>query len=100
MFDDLLAGKDRFVVLWSIQDHISSLATDTAAAKSSSKVSGSNEKPMESPEVGARGVFQGHDDTVEDVTFCPSKYLTSHLFFCCPNIDVFLKFRILDLGSS
>lgn len=81
----LLAGKDRSVVLWSIQDHISSLSTETASGKSpgssnannkqSSKGSGTNDKPMDSPSIDPRGVFQGHDDTVEDVTFCPSRYL-------------------------
>lgn len=83
----LLAGKDRSVVLWSIQDHISSLSTDTASGKSpssganskqSSKVTGTNEKPADSPSIDPRGVFQGHDATVEDVTFCPSRYLLLH----------------------
>ncbi|KAM3383360.1 G2/mitotic-specific cyclin S13-6 [Capsicum galapagoense] len=33
----------------------------------------SNPKPSaESPTVQARGIFQGHDDTVDDVQFCPS----------------------------
>ncbi|KAK4771978.1 hypothetical protein SAY86_013753 [Trapa natans] len=77
----LSGGKDRSVVLWSIQDHISSLSTDTALGKSPSpsinskqspKVTGNNDKPMDSPSIDPRGVFQGHDATVEDVTFCPS----------------------------
>ncbi|KAF3637724.1 hypothetical protein FXO37_24746 [Capsicum annuum] len=34
----------------------------------------SNPKPSaEGPTVQARGIFQGHDDTVEDVQFCPSR---------------------------
>ncbi|KAE8683191.1 WD-40 repeat-containing protein MSI4 [Hibiscus syriacus] len=37
-------GKDKSVVLWSIQDHIS----------------------------GPHGIFYGHEDTVEDVAFSPS----------------------------
>lgn len=66
------------MVLWSIQDHISSLAepsskspvssTPNSGGKSSIK---SGEKNAES--LGPRGVYQGHGDTVEDVQFCPSR---------------------------
>ncbi|KAL2493235.1 WD-40 repeat-containing protein MSI4 [Abeliophyllum distichum] len=56
----LSGGKDKSVVLWSIHDHISSLA-DRGAVRSS-----------DIPTVQARGIFQGHRDTVEDVQFCPS----------------------------
>ncbi|CAN6457111.1 unnamed protein product [Victoria cruziana] len=72
-------GKDMSVVLWSIQDHISAAALDSSSAKQgtsnskqSSKSSGPNEKLSESPSIGPRGIFKGHSDTVEDVTFCPS----------------------------
>lgn len=61
------------MVLWSIQDHISSTATDPkseANAKQNSK-SGEGERTADGPSVGPRGIFQGHEDTVEDVTFCP-----------------------------
>uniref|UniRef100_A0A7N0UZX9 Histone-binding protein RBBP4-like N-terminal domain-containing protein n=1 Tax=Kalanchoe fedtschenkoi TaxID=63787 RepID=A0A7N0UZX9_KALFE len=75
-------GKDKSVVLWSIHDHISSLAADAGSAKSS-KSGGSSSKstsmaptgsdmPVERPSIGARGIFLGHKDTVEDVQFCPS----------------------------
>ncbi|KAG9143290.1 hypothetical protein Leryth_010215 [Lithospermum erythrorhizon] len=63
----LSGGKDKSVVLWSIQDHISTLAVDQGARKSP----GSN-KQADSQTVQAREVFKGHEDTVEDVQFCPS----------------------------
>lgn len=75
-------GKDRSVILWSIHDHISTLATDPGSAKSSgtggiktSKGDGSDDSPSSSPSIQARGTFQGHENTVEDVQFCPSRYL-------------------------
>lgn len=52
------------VVFWSIQDHISSLAAEGGAA---------NGKPTDGSTVQARGVFHGHEDTVEDVQFNPSR---------------------------
>ncbi|RZC89699.1 hypothetical protein C5167_035694, partial [Papaver somniferum] len=60
-------------VLWSIQDHISAVDQGSAklpGSKTPSKVAG--EKASESPWVGPRGIYQGHDDAVEDVQFCPS----------------------------
>ncbi|KAM7480551.1 hypothetical protein LguiA_028764 [Lonicera macranthoides] len=75
----LSGGKDKSVVLWSIHDHISSLATEPGATKSpgsgaakTPKGSGSDEKPLDGPSIQARGIFKGHGDTVEDVQFCPS----------------------------
>ncbi|KAK1422511.1 hypothetical protein QVD17_25686 [Tagetes erecta] len=71
----LSGGKDKSVVLWSIQDHISTLATDTGAGSNdgkSPKSGGNDDKPTESPKIQARGIYQGHQDTVEDVQFCPS----------------------------
>ncbi|GJX54102.1 WD40 repeat-containing protein MSI4-like protein [Tanacetum coccineum] len=67
----LSGGKDKSVVLWSIHDHISTLATDSGNGGKSPK-SGTDDKPTESPKIQARGIFKGHDDTVEDVQFCPS----------------------------
>uniref|UniRef100_A0A2P2KLG3 Uncharacterized protein MANES_16G101900 n=1 Tax=Rhizophora mucronata TaxID=61149 RepID=A0A2P2KLG3_RHIMU len=88
----LSGGKDRSVVLWSIQDHITSFAADKAAAKSPGsfgsiikKTGDGNDKAADSPSVGPRGVYQGHKDTVEDVTFCPSRYLAwllDHFVIC------------------
>ncbi|KAL3535616.1 hypothetical protein ACH5RR_004077 [Cinchona calisaya] len=65
----LSGGKDKSVVLWSIHDHISASATDASKATGSA---GSIVKTADNTPVGPRGVFQGHDDTVEDVQFCPS----------------------------
>jgi histone-binding protein RBBP4 len=62
-----ISGKDKTVVLWSIEDHITSAATD------SNKSGGSITKTADSPTVGPRGIYSGHEDTVEDVAFCPSR---------------------------
>lgn len=79
----LMAGKDKLVVLWSIQDHISASATEPSSTKApgtpsggsiikpTSKTSGSS--VADDPSIGPRGVYQGHEDTVEDVQFCPSR---------------------------
>ncbi|KAI3737703.1 hypothetical protein L2E82_27713 [Cichorium intybus] len=79
----LSGGKDKSVVMWSIHDHISTLATRTG---------GSNESPV----IQARGVFQGHDDTVEDVQFCPS----SEQEFCSVGDDSCLILWDARTGSS
>ena len=71
----VVTGKDKSVVLWSIHDHISTLATDSGAGSNGGKSPKADDKPTESPKVQARGIFQGHRDTVEDVQFCPSRYL-------------------------
>ncbi|KAH0652048.1 hypothetical protein KY290_032707 [Solanum tuberosum] len=65
----LSGGKDKTVVLWSIQDHISTLA---ANAPKSAGSGGSIIKSADNPSIGPRGIFHGHADTVEDVQFCPS----------------------------
>ncbi|RWV89735.1 hypothetical protein GW17_00048101 [Ensete ventricosum] len=46
----------------------------SSAADSSGKQppKAGNEKRLDSPTVGPRGVYQGHEDTVEDVQFYPS----------------------------
>lgn len=82
-----MTGKDKSVVLWSIQDHVSVLAAEPGSTKSTasggtnsknaSKSGGNGDKPLESPSIGARGIYLGHEDTVEDVQFCPSRYLAS-----------------------
>lgn len=69
-----MAGKDKCVVLWNIQDHVASLATEAGSnAKQGSKAGGNNEKAKGGPSIGPRGIYQGHADTVEDVQFCPSR---------------------------
>ncbi|XP_019436497.1 PREDICTED: WD-40 repeat-containing protein MSI4-like [Lupinus angustifolius] len=65
----LSGGKDKLVVLWSIQDHIATLSEAGSNSKQGSKT---NERAKVSPSIGPRGIFQGHEDTVEDVQFCPS----------------------------
>lgn len=76
-----VAGKDKSVILWGIHDHISTLAADPRSTKSSgtggiknSKGERSDDAPSSSPSVQARGTFQGHEATVEDVQFCPTRY--------------------------
>lgn len=66
----LSGGRDKSVVLWSIQDHVSTLTTDAATKPAGS--SGSVIKSADNSSIGPRGIFQGHEDTVEDVQFCPS----------------------------
>ncbi|PIA64329.1 hypothetical protein AQUCO_00100066v1 [Aquilegia coerulea] len=69
----LSGGKDKSVVLWSIHDHITASATDSGSGKSPASASKSGgDKAPDSLAVGPRGVYQGHEDTVEDVQFCPS----------------------------
>jgi hypothetical protein len=70
-------GKDKSVVLWSIQDHISALGDsskiESSPGASASKLSSKTGNEKDSPKVDPRGVFHGHDSTVEDVQFCPSR---------------------------
>ncbi|CAL9774789.1 unnamed protein product [Musa acuminata subsp. burmannicoides] len=76
----ILTGKDKSVVLWSIHDHISSLSESLSKLPVSSTPNSTGKQPTKagnvkssgSPTVGPRGVYQGHEDTVEDVQFCPS----------------------------
>ncbi|XP_050381128.1 WD-40 repeat-containing protein MSI4-like [Argentina anserina] len=102
----LSGGKDKSVILWSIHDHISSLASDPASARSpgsggskakhASKGGGSIDKPTNSPSVEPRGTYQGHEDTVEDVQFCPS----SAQEFCSVGDDSCLILWDARSGSS
>nr|GEX33972.1 hypothetical protein [Tanacetum cinerariifolium] len=62
----LSGGKDKFVVLWSIQDHISTLPGGDSTNRAVSIV-----KTADSASLSLRGIFQGHMDTVEDVQFHP-----------------------------
>ncbi|KAE8715226.1 WD-40 repeat-containing protein MSI4 [Hibiscus syriacus] len=71
----LSGGKDKLVVLWSIHDHISTLAKEQGPTKSAGSTSTSTKhasKGVNGPSIEARGIYQGHEDTVEDVHFCPS----------------------------
>jgi len=100
----LIAGKDKLVVLWSIQDHITSSASDPATKSPGSggsiikKTGDGSDKATDGPSVGPRGIYQGHEDTVEDVAFCPSRYLTwpwlnacSHLIVYCLSIQCIIS---------
>jgi len=69
----LLLGKDKSVVLWSIQDHITTIGTDSKSSGSIIKQTGEGTDKNESPTVGPRGVYHGHEDTVEDVAFSPTR---------------------------
>jgi histone-binding protein RBBP4 len=60
--------------LWSIQDHISALGDSSSSPRASgSKQSVKTTNEKENPKVDPRGIFHGHDNTVEDVEFCPSR---------------------------
>lgn len=85
-----MAGKDKLVVLWSIHDHISTLAAELGSAKSPGS---GGAKPLDTPSIQARGTFQGHEDTVEDVQFCPSRFLACHseiYLLCLDNSNLHL----------
>ncbi|QCE13515.1 WD-40 repeat-containing protein MSI4-like [Vigna unguiculata] len=92
----LSGGKDKTVVLWSIEDHITSAATGGSIIKPNSKSGETNDKTAESPSVGPRGIYCGHEDTVEDVTFCPS----SAQEFCSVGDDSCLILWDARVGSS
>ncbi|XP_021807190.1 WD-40 repeat-containing protein MSI4 [Prunus avium] len=102
----LSGGKDKTVVLWSIQDHISGATTDPAATKSpgsggsiikqNSKPGDGNDKAADGPSVAPRGIYYGHEDTVEDVAFCPS----SSQEFCSVGDDSCLILWDARVGSS
>ncbi|KAK4257785.1 hypothetical protein QN277_007326 [Acacia crassicarpa] len=94
----LSGGKDKSVVLWSIQDHISSAATDpkSSESKQNSKSGEGNDKTADGPSIGPRGIFHGHEDTVEDVTFCPF----SAQEFCSVGDDSCLILWDARVGSS
>ncbi|KAL6585826.1 WD-40 repeat-containing protein msi4 [Orobanche minor] len=89
----LSGGKDKSVVLWSIQDHVSTLATDATQTAESAR---SIVKAADNSTVGPRGVFQGHNDTVEDVQFCPS----SSQHFCSVGDDSCLILWDARIGSN
>ncbi|XP_059634823.1 WD-40 repeat-containing protein MSI4-like [Cornus florida] len=90
----LSGGKDKSVVLWSIHDHISTLTTDASTKPVES--AGSIIKAADNSSIGPRGIFQGHEDTVEDVQFCPS----SAQEFCSVGDDSCLILWDARTGSS
>ncbi|KAK6273594.1 hypothetical protein POUND7_010677 [Theobroma cacao] len=93
----LSGGKDKSVVWWSIQDHITTTATDaTKSPGSGGSIIKQNDKAADGPSVGPRGIFCGHEDTVEDVTFCPS----SAQEFCSVGDDSCLILWDARVGTS
>lgn len=96
----LSGGKDKSVVLWSIQDHISTAATSPGSGgsiiKQNTKPGEGNDKAADGPSVGPRGIYLGHEETVEDVTFCPS----SAQEFCSVGDDSCLILWDARVGSS
>ncbi|CAN8326514.1 unnamed protein product [Cochlearia groenlandica] len=68
----LSGGKDKSVVLWSIQDHITRSAMNSKSLVSSFNQTGEDGTNTGGRSVGPRGIYHGHENTVEDVTFCPS----------------------------
>ncbi|PON50471.1 WD repeat containing protein [Parasponia andersonii] len=93
----LSGGKDKSVVLWSIQDHISAAATGSGGSIiKNTKPGEGNDKSADGPTVAPRGIYYGHEDTVEDVTFCRS----SSQEFCSVGDDSCLILWDARVGSS
>lgn len=92
----LSGGKDKSVVLWSLQDHISSLSDGPATPGSISKQNTGEEKNSENPKIAPRNVFHGHQDTVEDVQFSPF----SAQEFCSVGDDSCLIFWDARVGTD
>lgn len=74
----LSGGKDKRVILWSIDDFTTS-AKDPSSSKpvtptgGKQKGSGASQSSLpDSTRVAPRGIFKGHSETVEDVQFHPS----------------------------
>nr|XP_043627707.1 WD-40 repeat-containing protein MSI4-like [Erigeron canadensis] len=85
----LSGGKDKYVILWSIHDHISTLSGEPGST-------GSIVKTADNASLGPRGIFQGHTDTVEDVQFCP----TSAQEFCSVGDDSCLILWDARIGTK
>ncbi|GMI88551.1 MULTICOPY SUPPRESSOR OF IRA1 4 [Hibiscus trionum] len=88
----LSGGKDKLVVLWSIEDHM----TSSSGGSIIKKPGEGNDKADDGPSVGPRGIFCGHEDTVEDVAFCPS----SPQEFCSVGDDSCLILWDARVGTS
>ncbi|KAF6152287.1 hypothetical protein GIB67_005941 [Kingdonia uniflora] len=67
-------GKYKSVALWSIEDYITASAIESGSKSiASAKQTSKTEKSEDSITVGPPGIYHGHDDTVEDIRFCPSR---------------------------
>ncbi|KAL0702888.1 hypothetical protein Bca4012_059010 [Brassica carinata] len=69
--------QGQAVVLRSIQDHVTTVGTYSNSSGSIIKQTGEVGDKSESLSVGPRGVYHGHDDTIEDVAFSPTRTGTS-----------------------
>jgi hypothetical protein len=78
----MTAGKDKLVLQWSIEDHITGIqepypsraGTPTAGGGRGSWTTGGGGSDLsDASSIAPRGVFKGHSDTVEDVQFRPSR---------------------------
>ena len=112
----LSGGRDRCVVLWSLQDHITSLQVSIAAYPCIESVSAHThvciisacllasgfQAPAADSSAGAgptlqpRSLYRGHEDTVDDVQFRPS----SADEFCSVGDDSALLFWDARSGTS
>jgi histone-binding protein RBBP4 len=93
----MTAGKDKLVLQWSIEDHITGIqepypsraGTPTAGGGRGSWTTGAGGSDLsDASSIAPRGVFKGHSDTVEDVQFRPS----SMQEFCSVGDDSCLVF--------
>ncbi|CAK9191004.1 unnamed protein product, partial [Sphagnum troendelagicum] len=93
----LSGGKDKLVLQWSIEDHITGIqepypsraGTPTAGGGRGSWTTGGGGSDLsDASSIAPRGVFKGHSDTVEDVQFRPS----SMQEFCSVGDDSCLVF--------
>jgi hypothetical protein len=78
----MTTGKDKLVLQWSIEDHITGIqepypsraGTPTAGGGRGSWTTGGGGSDLsDASSIAPRGVFKGHSDTVEDVQFRPSR---------------------------
>ncbi|EPS70167.1 nucleosome/chromatin assembly factor group, partial [Genlisea aurea] len=93
----LSGGKDKTVVLWSIHDHITSMAADQKTQKTPGyKSVVFNGKSADGSKVQSRGIYRGHEATVEDVQFNPS----SSQEFCSVGDDSCLILWDARTGTS
>lgn len=66
------SGQDAKVILWSVDDKITSIV-EPPNYRVGPRLGYSNYEPRVTP----RGIFRGHTNTVEDVEFNPIKYVYS-----------------------
>jgi len=89
----LSAGRDQCVVLWSIEDHITSMQTPRSGTPSGggSKQSGTAGCIADATHLYPRGIFKGHTNTVEDVQFRPSRWIKFLTFHTHVNVYILMS---------